>query len=133
MNREEDLYRKCHKYLSDISKSRQLPLFDTDTEVINRLVKDGAINNNSLSAAITPKGDELFQNMYYCVLAEKAKNEERERELRERDSLMNQKSVEEAIEQNKINRKLLSYQKINIIISGIAAIGVLLGLICRCN
>ena len=131
MNRKTELYRKCHQTLAELSKSRQIPFIDIEIE--NRLLQDGAIRVNGLNAAITSKGDDFFQGKYYLELAEKAESEERERELRERDSFLNQKSVEVAIEQNKINRQLLSYQKINIIISGIAAIGALLSLVCRCN
>ena len=86
-----------------------------------------------MDGAITSKGNELFQNKYYLELAEKAENEESERELRERDSLMNQISVEQTDEQIKINRQLLSYQKINIIISGIAAFGIIIGILKGCN
>ena len=133
MNRKSDFYRKCHGDLSELNNKNQIPRFFINSEVINRLNKDGAISYNGIWAAITSKGEELFHNKYYIELAEKTEYEEKERELRERDSFLNQKSVEEAIEQNKINRQMLSYQKINIIISGIAAVGVLLGLVCRCN
>lgn len=128
---KKSFYQECHKTLGELSEFRQVPFIKIDIE--NRLRQDNAISKNGLDAVMTPKGDDLFQSKYYLELAEKVENEERVRELRERDSLMNQKSVEEAIEQNKINKQILSYQKINIIISGIAAIGVLLGLVCRCN
>ena len=133
MNNIIDLYLKCHQGLGELYNKRQIPLFNIDNEVHNRLVLDGTIRKNGINVAITPKGDELYQNKYYLELAAKAGYEEREKELKERDSLMNQLSVEKAYEQNVINRQMLFYQKIIIVFSGIAAIGTIFGLIKGCN
>ena len=131
MKRKIELYQKCHQALRELSEYRQIPFIEK--EIKNRLLQDGAIRMNALDAAMTSKGDELFQSKYYLELAAKTEYEERERELRERDSLMNQLSVEKADEQNKINRQMLFYQKITIFISSIAAIGTIIGLIKGCN
>lgn len=131
MNSSIDLYRKCHKTLGELSEQRQMPFIESDIK--NRLLQDNAISKNGLDAIMTSKGDELFQCKYYLELAAKTEHEERERELRERDSLMNQLSVEKADEQNKINRQMLFYQRIIIFFSGIAAIGTIIGLIKGCN
>jgi len=131
MNSTIDLYRKCHKTLGELSEQRQISFIESDIK--NRLLQDNAISKNGLDAIMTSKGDELFQCKYYLELAAKAEHEERERELRERDSLMNQLSVEKTDEQNKINRQMLYYQKIIIIISSVAALGTIIGLIKGCN
>lgn len=123
--------KECHKTLGELSEYRQMPFINFDIE--NRLLQDNAISKNGVYTIITSKGDELFKSKYYLELAAKAEYEERERELRERDSLMNQLSVEKADEQNKINRQMLFYQKITIFISSIAAIGTIIGLIKGCN
>ena len=128
---KNSFYRECHKALGELRKYRQIPFIEIDIE--NKLLQDNAISKNGSYAIMTSKGDELFQSKYYLELAAKAEYEERERELREIDSLMNQISVEKADEQNKINRQMLLYQKITIFISGIAAIGTIFGLIKGCN
>ena len=126
-----ELYQKCHQALRELSEYRHIPFIEK--EIKNRLLQDGAIRMNALDAVMTSKGDELFQSNYYIELAEKTGNEERERELRECDSLMNQIAVEKADEQNKINRQMLLYQKIIIIFSGIATLGTIVSLINGCN
>ena len=131
MDKKADYYRKCHKELEELYKCRQKPFIDKEIE--NRLLQDGAIKKNGLDAQITPQGDDYVHNKYYLELAEKADCEERERELRERDSLMNQMAVEKADEQNKINRQMLLYHRITIVFSGIAALGTIIGLIKGCN
>lgn len=131
MKRKIELYQKCHQALRELSEYRQIPFIEK--EIKNRLLQDGAIRMNALDAAMTSKGDELFQSNYYLELAEKTAKEERERELRECDSLMNQMAVAKAEEQNKINRQMLLYQKIIIFISGIAALGTIISLIKGCN
>ncbi|MCR5365788.1 MAG: hypothetical protein K6E67_06550 [Prevotella sp.] len=133
MNSMIDLYRKCHNGLGELYDKRQIPLFKIDNEVHNKLVHDGAIKQNGINVAITPQGDDFYMNKHYIELAEEVEKERREKELRERDSLMNQLSVEKADEQNKINRQMLFYQKITILFSGIAAIGTIIGLINGCN
>ena len=114
---KKSFYRKCHQTLSELSEHRQMPFIEKETQ--NRLFQDNAISKNGLYAAITPKGDELFKSEYYLELAEKVEHEERDRELRERDSLMNQFSVEKADEQNKINKGMKLF-------TGIAAIGAII-------
>ena len=131
MKSKIELYQKCHQALRELSEYRHIPFIEK--EIKNRLLQDGAIRMNALDAVMTSKGDELFQSNYYIELAEKIGNEERERELRECDSLMNQIAVEKADEQNKINRQMLLYQKIIIIFSGIAALGTIVSLINSCN
>lgn len=132
MNRKAYFYRKCHKVLDELYKCRQEPI---DKEVKYRLLRDGTIRMNGLDAQITPKGDDYVCNKYYLELAEKAENDEKEKELRERDSLMNQLSVEKTDEQIKINKHMLLNQRITIVLSIIAAIVTIMGLVkgCRCN
>ncbi|MBR5728804.1 MAG: hypothetical protein IKX61_01150 [Prevotella sp.] len=132
MNYKAELYRKCHKELTELYDKRQIPLFNVDNEVKNILIQDGAIRRNGLDGLITTKGEDLFKNKHYLVLAEEAEEKGREKELRERDSLMNQLSVEKADEQNKINRQMLNYQRITLLFSGIAAIGTIFSLIKGC-
>ena len=103
MNNKADFYRKCHKDLGELYDSRQLPFMDT--EVINRLVLDGAITNNSLYSAITPKGDALYRSKYYLELAEDTENKVREHK----------------------------YQIITLLFSCIAAIGTILSFVNSCN
>ncbi len=117
MNKKIELYRKCHQTLSELSEHRQMPFIEKKIE--NRLFQDNAIRKNGLYAAITPKGEELFQSEYYLELAQKVEHDERDWELRERDSLMNQFSVEKADEQNKINKGMKLF-------TGIAAIGAMI-------
>ena len=131
MKSKIELYQKCHQALRELSEYRHIPFIEK--EIKNRLLQDGAIRMNALDAVMTSKGDELFQSNYYIELAEKTGNEERERELRECDSLMNQIAVEKADEQNKIKRQMLLYQKIIIIFSGIAELGTIVSLINGCN
>ena len=126
MNYKAELYRKCHIELAELYNKNQTPLFTIDNEVENRLIQDGAIRRNDLSCIITSKGKDLFLNKHYLNLAEEAKNQEREKELRERDSFANQTSAEQAIEQTKINRRMFYCQIINIILSSIAALGTIL-------
>lgn len=127
----KSFFNECHRTLGELSKYRQIPFIELDIE--NKLLQDNAISKNGSYAIMTSKGDELFQSKYYLELAAKAEYEEREKELRELDSLMKQISVEKADEQNEINRQMLFYQKITIFISGIAAIGTIFGLIKGCN
>jgi hypothetical protein len=130
MNSKVNLYRKCHKDLTELNDKRQIPLFNVDNEVKNRLIQDGAIRQNGMSCAINPKGDDLFLNKHYIDLAEKAEDKEREKELRERDSYVNQRLVEEEIGQKSIGIKSYKATIISIII---AVIGIILGLVKGCQ
>lgn len=103
MNNKADLNRKCHEVLGELSQSRQLPFIDN--EVKNILELDGAISNNGLFSAITPKGDSLFRSNYYLELAKDAENKKREH----------------------------IYQIITLLFSGIAAICAILSLINSCH
>lgn len=123
-----DLYRKCHQELKNLYELKQIPW--EDTEVQNRLKIDGAINLNALSATITEKGEEMFLDKYYLDLADKVESEKKEEELRERDSLMKQISIEKADERHK---QTILYQKITIVISSIAALGTIFNFIKGCN
>ena len=69
----------------------------------NKLLQDNAISKNGLYSIMTFKADELFQSKYNLEL-EELSSMKKEKELRERDSLMNQLSVKKADEQNEINR-----------------------------
>ncbi len=132
MNSKVDIYRKCHIALAELYDNRQIPLSALENEVKTRLTQDRAIRHNGFYGAITPKGDDLFLKNKYLELAEDAENKEKEKEMRVRDSLMNQLSVEKADEQNIINRQMLLYQKVTIVFSGIAAIGTIIGLLKGC-
>ena len=109
------------------------PLFNVDNEVKNRLIHDGAIRRNDLSGLITTKGEGLFLNKYYIELAEEVENKEREKELRERDSFTNQRSVEESIKQTKINWDNRNIPKYSLIIAGIALLLEILEQIKSCK
>lgn len=130
MNSKVNLYRKCHKDLAELNDKRQIPLFNVDNEVKNRLIQDGAIRQNGMSCAITPQGDDLFLNKHYIELAEEAEDKVREKELRERDSYVNQRLVEEEIGQKSIGIKSYKATIISIII---AVIGIILGLVKGCQ
>ena len=126
MGKKVELYRKCHKDLGELYDKRQIALFNVDNEIRNKFVQDGAIRQNGMFCAITPQGDNLFLNKHYLELAEDAENKEREKELRERNSFVNQRLVEETIKQSKNDRKMLY-------ISGIVALGTILGIVFRCS
>ena len=133
MNYKAELYRKCHQELAELYDKRQRPLFNVDNEVKNRLIHDGAIRRNDLSGLITTKGEGLFLNKYYIELAEEVENKEREKELRERDSFTNQRSVEESIKQTKINWDNRNIPKYSLIIAGIALLLEILEQIKSCK
>ena len=131
MNRKVELYRKCYKELAELSECRQKPFIEKEVE--NRLLQDGVIMKNGLDAQITPLGDKYVQKEYYLELAKKAENEERERELRERDSFINQRLVEETIKQTKIgwdNRKTMI---LSLVISSISLIVSILSFVYSCK
>ena len=130
MNKEAELYRDCHRVLGELSECRQKPFLDKKVE--NRLLRDGAIRMNGYFAQITPQGDDFFNNEHYLNAAERVENEEKEKELRVRDSLMKQLLVEKVDELNKHNKQK-SYVKY--IYYGIGAIGTIVSIIkgCGCN
>jgi hypothetical protein len=133
MNRKVELYRNCFKVLDELGKCRQKPIIDIDKEVEKRLLLDGSIKKNGLDIQITPKGDNHVQNKYYLELAERIENEEKEKELRERDSFINQRLVEETIKQTKIgwdNRKTMI---LSLVISSISLIVSILSFFHSCN
>ena len=123
-----DLYRKCHQELKNLYELRQIPW--EDSEVQNRLKNDGAINLNALSATITEKGEEMFLDKYYLDLSDKVESEKKEEVIKERDSLLNQISIEKADERHK---QTLLYQKITIVITSITALVTILNFINGCN
>jgi hypothetical protein len=131
MNKESKLYRKCHDVLKELYESRQIPFLDRDACV--QLKHDGAISFNGLYAAITPKGDDMFQTRHYLKLAKEVDYKEKEHELKERDSLTNQITAEQYIEQTKISKKTLSYQKLSLVFSAIAVIGSIVSIINSCQ
>ena len=130
MAKQVELYRNCHKELGLLYKNRQVPFLDVDITI--QLKHDGAIEYNGLNAAITPKGDDMYKTKYYLQLAKEEENKEKELELKERESLINQIATEQSIEQTKINRISLIYQKLTLVFSAIAALGTIIGLI-RCH
>lgn len=130
MREQAELYRSCHRELERLYKSRQIPFIDVN--ITNQLKHDGAIYYNGLDAAITPNGDEMYKTKYYLQLAKEEDNKEKEMELKERESLIHQIATEQSIEQTKINRISLIYQRLTLVFSAIAAIGTIIGLV-RCH
>ena len=133
MNRKAKLYRKCHQALSELNKFNQIPHYNIDNEVNKRLIYDGAINQNGIDVAITPKGNELFLNEYYIELALETESKVREKELRERDSYNNQRLVEETTKQTKIGWDNRKTQFLSLVISGISLIVSILSFVYSCN
>ena len=131
MTERAELYRKCHKELGRLYTSRQIPFLDES--IVTQLKHDGAINQNGLNTAITPKGDDKYQTKHYLQLAKEEDNRERELELKERESLIHQIATEQSIEQTKINNKSLIYQKLTLVFSAIAAICTIVGMVISCQ
>ena len=133
MNHKAELYRKCHQTLSELDKFNQIPFYDIDREVNKRLICDNAISKNGLDVAITSKGNELFLKKYYIELAEETESKEREKELRECDSFINQRMVEETIKQTKIGWDNRKTQILSLVVSGISLIVSILSFVYSCT
>ena len=133
MNHKAELYRKCHQTLTELDKFNQIPLYDIDREVKKRLISDNAISINGLDVSTTSKGNVLFLKNYYIELAEETESKEREKELRERDSFINQRLVEETIKQTKIGWDNRKTQFLSLVISGISLIVSILSFVYSCT
>lgn len=131
MKERAELYRDCHKELGRLYTSRQVPFLDEN--IVTQLKHDGAINHNGLNAAITTKGDDLYQTRHYLQLAKEEDYRKKEFELKERESLIHQIATEQSMEQTRINKKTLIYQKLTLVFSAIAATCTIVGMIISCQ